>query len=215
MKRLLLSSVAFSTCWLASGAADAQCIGAGSVLNVPQPGISCLSEPIVPTYAATGIGIVPGTTATDIACLTGSATRVVRPQQVRVSGSGTAVSLPVSLNKHVLANTGGTAATGAALPVPYTMDSTNPAVSATTQAWTTAPTINDTTPGIISVGEIGLVATTVGASVMPYLLFDLIERNFAQTAVLRGTAQQLCVNLQSTTTTSSLNVSFWWTELAQ
>src|SRR5437870_3115037 len=41
--------------------ANAQCVGVGGINNVPQPGLSCGQDSIVPTYVATSIGLVPGT----------------------------------------------------------------------------------------------------------------------------------------------------------
>jgi hypothetical protein len=75
--------------------------------------------------------------------------------------------------------------------------------------------VNDTTPGILDNGNLGLVATTVGAAVQPGLAFNYADRNFSQAPILRGVAQQLCVNLTGTTPTALLNISFRWTESAQ
>lgn len=212
MKKLLLAS-GLALLWGAFPA-QAQCVGVGGINSVPQVGVACLSEPTVGTYAATGVGIIPAGSATDIACLTGSATKTVRLQAVRVSGSGTAISVPVLLKMNLVADTSGTAATGAALPVPYAIDSTNPAVSATATAYTANPTITGTA-GILNSGNLGLVATTVGAAVQPYVLFDYAERTYSQAPTLRGIAQQFCVNLNATSPTALLNVSFRWTEAPQ
>lgn len=212
MKKLLLAS-GLALLWGALPA-QAQCVGVGGINSVPQVGIACLSEPTVGTYVATGVGIIPAASATDIACLTGSATKTVRLQAVRVSGSGTAISVPVLLKMNLVADTGGTAAVGAALPVPYAIDSTNPAVSATATAYTANPTITGTA-GILNSGNLGLVATTVGAAVQPYVLFDYAERTYSQAPTLRGIAQQFCVNLNATSPTALLNVSFRWTEAPQ
>lgn len=194
--------------------ASAQCISVGGVNNVPQPGIVCLSEPIAPTYGATGVGIIPAAAATDIACLTGSATRVGRLQSIRVSGSGTAISVPVLVTKNLTASTGGTPTTGTGIPVPFRFDSNDVAPSMTAVAYTANPTVT-TGAGILDNGNLGLVATTVGAAVTPYLLFDYSQRNFSEAITLRGIAQQVCVNLNGTTPTALLNVTFRWTELAQ
>lgn len=212
MKKLLLSLALLLGGTLAT---QAQCVAVGGVNSVPQTGINCLSEPSVATYGATSVGLVPAAAATDVACLTGSATKVVRLQRVVISGSGTAISIPVLLRKNASANSGGTAATSTALPAPYALDSSNPAASATTTAWTANPTVNDTTPGILDNGNLGLVATTVGAAVQPGLAFNYADRNFSQAPILRGVAQQLCVNLTGTTPTALLNISFRWTESAQ
>lgn len=191
----------------------AQCIAVGGVNTVPQVGVSCLSEPTVDTYAATGIAIVPAATATDIACITGSATKVVRVQVIRVVGTGTAITIPVVLAKHASANTGGTATTGTAIPVPYPLDSTDAAASATTVAYTANPTIADTTPGLMDIQFLGLAATTT--STAGNVTFNYGDRNFMEALTLRGVAQQICVNLNGTSPTASLSVSFRWTEANQ
>lgn len=213
MKKLLLSL----GLWLGlTTLATAQCVAVGGVSSVPQTGLECLSEPTTPTYVATGIGIAPAGSATDIACLTGSATKVIRVQRMRVSGTaGTLISVPVLITKHASANTGGTPATGTALPVPYTLDTNNVAVTATATAYTANPTISDAAPGIVTAAilPLGLTGTTL-ASVG--VLFDFGDLNYAQKPILRGVAQQLCVNLNATSPSSGLvNVSYYWTEAAQ
>jgi hypothetical protein len=214
MRKLLLSLgllLGFSV----SALAQTACPTVGGVNNVNIPGITCAQEPGVPSYAATGVGIVPASAATDIACITGKAGVVVRLQYVRVSGSGTAISVPILITKHVSLNTGGTAGTGTALPVPYTLDPSNAAPGATTTSYTANPTIVDSTPGIIDNGNLGLVATTIGAAVEPYVDFNYINRGFMQAPILRAAAQQICVNLNGTSPTALLNVTFKWTEAPQ
>lgn len=216
MKKLLLGLLLGAAALAAlPSSVSAQCIAVGGVNNVPQPGIVCLSEPIADTYAATSVGLIPAAAATDIACITGSATKIVRLQSIRISGSGTAISVPVIITKHASANTGGTPAVTTALPVPYALDSTDATVSATTTAYTANPTITDAAPGLIDNANLGLVATTVGAGVQNYILFDYSSRNYSEAPTLRGIAQQVCVNLNGTTPTALLNISFRWTELAQ
>lgn len=196
-------------------ATQAQCVAVGGINSVPQPGVLCASEPSVPTYVATSVGLVPASAATDIACLAGNASKVIRLQSIRISGSGTAISVPVLIRKNASLDTGGTAATSTALPVAYPLDSNFAASVATLIAYTANPTVNDTTPGIVSNGNLGLVATTIGASVQPYVLFDYQERMYSAAPTLRATAQQICVNLNGTSPTALLNVTFRWTEAAQ
>lgn len=193
--------------------AQVPCIGVGGVNSVPQVGVTCGQEPAINSYAATGLGIVPASAATDIACITGNATTVTRVQNIRVSGTGTAISIPIVITKHASANTLGTPATGTALPVPYKLDSTDIAPLATTTAYTANPTINDATPGIIDVSSLGLAATTATNSAT--INFDYDDRNYIEAPTLRGVAQQVCVNLNGTSPTALLNVTFKWTESPQ
>lgn len=217
MKKLLLIASAIALMGALSGApASAQqssgqgCINSG-VNGVPQPGQNCLIESAVFTYAATGVAIVPASSATDLACITGSATKVVRVLSVRVSPVGTLVSLPILLTKHVSANTGGTAATSTALPVPYKLDTTDATPTATTTAYTANPTIADTSPGIIDAAvATAQPSTAVGGTPLQFNYFTHI---YNEPPTLRGVAQQICVNLNGVTVTSgSFTISFFWTE---
>lgn len=197
------------------GSAQAQCIGAGNVNTNTQPGIACLSEPTIDSYAAMGFGIVPAASATDVACITGSASRIIRVQWVRVSGTaGTLVTLPVLLNKHTVANTGGTPAVTTALPVPMKLDSNAASATATTTAYTANPTIDATATQLDAiVTSFNTTSALVNGS---QAFFDFRNRTFSEAPTLRGIAQQLCVNLGAISVSSGLlAVSFGWTEAAQ
>ncbi len=215
MRKLLLS-LGFLVCWAIPAHAQVPCIGVGGVNSVPQVGISCPQEPTVTSYASTSVGLVPAAAATDITCISPSVAGVVlRIQSVRVSGSGTAISIPVLLRKNVSLDTLGTPATSTALPVAYGLDSANATSKSVQIAYTANPTVNDAAPGILDNGNLGLVATTVGAAVQPYILFDYTERNYTQAPLMRKTTEQICVNLNGTSPTALLNISWKWTEAAQ
>ncbi len=215
MKRVLLA-LGF---WLGlTTLAAAQCVAVGGINSVPQTGVACQSEPFIPAFAAAGYGIVPAASASDVACITGSATKVVRVQSVRVSGTaGTLVTLPVILTKHTVANTGGTAATTTALPVPVSLDTGTIATSgatATTTAYTANPTVDSTALQVeATTTSLNTTAALVNG---PPAFFDYKARNFLEAPTLRGIAQQLCVNLGGiSVTTGALAVSFTWTEASQ
>lgn len=214
MKRLLLS---LGLLLGLTSLASAQCVGVGSINNAPPPGIICQQDSVVPTYHAVGVAIAVGTAPTDVSCITGSATKVIRLKKVRLSGTaGTAINISVYLTKHVAANTGGTAATGTALPTAYPMDSTNPTVSATLTAYTANPTIADAASTVINSATLFLPVTST-ATGQNAVVFDWGSGGIAvQGPILRGIAQQVCVNLNGVTAPSSglLNVQWVWTELA-
>lgn len=196
--------------------ASAQCVAVGGVNSVPQPGVSCSSEPSVATFAATSVALVPvAAGATDFFCIAGSATRVVRIQRIRISGTATTiVTVPVLIMKHASLDTGAASATGTQIPIPYAHDSNNAAATATTRAWITAnPTITDAAPGIIGSSNLQLnLPAAVGTSV----LFDFESRNFMQAPILRGTAQEICLNLNTTAVVAGLlYITVYWTEAAQ
>lgn len=211
MRKHLLAFALLALGLFAPIAAQAQCVSAGGVNTVPTVGQNCLTESTINTYAATGVGIVPASSATDVACITGGAGKVVRVLSIRVSGAGTLVSLPVVVIKHATANSGGTAATSLALPVPYRVDPTDNAPVATTTAYTANPTINDSTPGIIDAAVVTLQPSTAvgGAPVQ----FTWLTHIYNEPPTLRGITQQVCVNLNGVSVTSgSLSISFLWTE---
>lgn len=214
MKRIILSiGLLLGLC----ASASAQCVGVGSINNAPPPGIICQQDSVVPTYHAVGVAIAIGTAPTDVSCITGSATKIIRLKKVRLSGTaGTAINISAYLTKHIVANTGGTAATGTALPTAYPMDSTNPTVSATLQAYTANPTIADAASTVINSATLFLPVTST-ASGQNAVIFDWGSGGIAlQGPTLRGIAQQVCVNLNGVTAPSSglLNVQWVWTELA-
>lgn len=214
MKKLLLS-LAFV---LGLGAsAQAQCIGVGGVNSVPQTGLVCQSESNVPSYHAVGQAIAVGTTPTDVACITGSASKVVRLKKVRLSGTaGTAINISVYLTKHTVANTGGTAATGTALPTASANDTAFPTAVATLQAWTVNPTI-DSSAVIVNAATLFLPVTSTASGQSP-LFWDWSTGAVAEAPpVIRGVAQQYCINLNGVTAPSSglLNVEWVWTEAPQ
>lgn len=214
MKRILLS---FSLLLGLTSLASAQCVGVGSINNAPPPGIICQQDSVVPTYHAVGVAIAVGTAPTDVACITGSATKVIRLKKIRLSGTaGTAINISVYLTKHIVANTGGTAATGTALPTAYPMDSTNPTATATLQAYTANPTIADAASTVINAATLFMPVTST-ASGPGSVIFDWGSGGIAlEGPTLRGIAQQVCVNLNGVTAPSSglLNVQWVWTELA-
>ena len=217
MRRLLLTALVWAAL-CASATAQAPCLGIGGVNTVPVVGISCIQDSIIPTYSATSIGLAPGTAPTDIACLTGSATRTVRVKQVRVSGTaGTAINIVAVLTKHATADTLGTPATSTALPVPYSNDSGFPAATATTTAYTANPTINDAAPGLISAQTVFLPATATAGAALPTIFYWDDGGPAMSPPVLRGVAQQLCVNLNGVTAPSSglMTIAFQWTEQTQ
>lgn len=196
--------------------ASAQCIGVGGVNSVPQPGLNCASEPSVATYGATSVALVPvAAGATDFFCIAGSATRTIRLQRIRVSGTATTiVTVPLLVTKHVSLDTGAASATGTQIPIPYAFDSANAAATATTRAWITAnPTITDAAPGILASSNLQLnLPAAVGTSV----IFDWDQRNYMQAPILRGTAQEICLNLNTTAVTAGLlYASVSWTESPQ
>lgn len=218
MKKLLLSTaLGWGLLALASGIASAQCVGVGGINNVPVPGLVCAQDGSAPTYSVQSIGIVPAAAPTDIFCLTGSATRTLRVKQVRVTGTaGTAINITTYLTKHTVANTGSGASTEATgLPVFTPMDSGFATVSATALAYTANPTIDASRTFLSAITHFLPVTSTAVAAPPAVWLFD--PPSSFSPVVLRGVAQQLCVNYNGVTTPSSgvVSVNMIFTEQAQ
>lgn len=212
MRKLL---IALGLWLVALAPAGAQCVAVGGVNSVPTPGVTCLNEPSVDSFAAVAIGLVPGSAATDIACITGPPTGVARLQRVRISGSaGTLVSVPISLLVRTPVDTAGTPATGSALPVPRVLDPSDNNPGVTGISWTANPTVNDATVRIIAAGVATFAATSaVGGN---DLIFNWMDRAFIEAPTLRSATRQICVNLNGVSVSSGvLNVGFEWTESPQ
>lgn len=187
------------------------CIGVGGVNTTPQPGVVCAMESTMPTFSASVSGFAAASTATDVACLTGSASRVVRLQRVLVTGSAAStIAIPVSLFLRTAADSAGTAV----VMTPFSMDTNNTSTVSNVQYFTANPTINDTLQAQVDVAQILLPTTTTSAyGITP---FDYSVALNSQGPVLRGTGQQLCVNFNKTSPSTSLvNINFRWTEFPQ
>lgn len=184
------------------------------VNTVAQTGVIRAYAPPV-TYSAGFIGLVPAASTTDLVCIAGSATKTVQVQIIKISGSGTAISVPVTLVKRASANTGGTAASTTANPANNISkrDSTSPTATATVIAYTANPTIVDSTPTYVDSQNMGVVATTVGAVAQPTTFaFANNNADLIQPLTLRGAAEQACLNLNATSATALLSGSITWTE---
>lgn len=196
--------------------ASAQCIGVGGINTVPQVGVACASEPNVSSYGATSVALVPvAAGATDFFCLAGSTTRVVRLQSISVGGTATTiVTVPLLVMKHVSLDTGAASATGTQIPIPYPLDSGMPAATATARAWITAnPTITDAAPGIIAHRNLQL---NLPAAVGTTAVIDWYNRLYTAAPTIRGAAQEICLNLNTTAVVAGLvTTAVTWTESPQ
>lgn len=164
----------------------------------------------VSTYNASLIEGVPAAGATDVVCLTGSATKVVRLWRVELSGTQTTAGIiPISLNFNSAADTGGTAGTA---PTIVKADTTDVAASATVIYYTASPTIV-TSVGAVATQKVLLPAPAGTSSAPIYPLFMAKDSFLTKPVVIRGIAQQACVNWNAKTTAGNLlDVNFLWTE---
>jgi hypothetical protein len=183
----------------------------------PQVGVTWGYVP-AKTYSAAFIGLVPAASATDLVCLSGSSTKTIALQSVKLSGTaGTLVTLPVTLLRRAALDSGGTAASTTANPANTISkrDTGNATATAVPISYTANPTINDTSPTYIDSASMTLNVTgTTAAAVVP-LVFDFAKDavNLLQAPVLRGTTQQICVNLNAISVSSGvINGSLSWVE---
>jgi hypothetical protein len=166
------------------------------------------AEDLRTTYSTSITSLATAATATDIFTIYGSATTVVRITRVTISATQTtAGTISVLLIRRSSANTGGTSTSPAIAP----MDSNNAAATATVKAYTVNPTGLGTAVATI-LSEKLFVAAPATASGGGISIFDFGIRG-TQPVVLRGVAQGLVVNLNSTTVAgSSFCIDVEWTE---
>lgn len=157
------------------------------------------------TYSCT-VNVAAAAAATDIAVLTGSATKTVYLTKVILSGIQTTAGLnEVLLVKRSTADTGGTSTGGVAIP----HDSADTAATGTVLAYTANPTTG-TAVGTMrrNYQPIGGVTSVVN----PVVTYEFGDKGRPLT--LRGIAQQLAINLNGATLTGgTFDVTFEWFEI--
>jgi hypothetical protein len=164
------------------------------------------------TYSAC-FAVTPAASATDIAMIIGSASKIVRLTRVAISGIATAVAvIDVVGIKRSAADTGGTITAQN-----ITNHDSNDAVAT---AVCNAITVNATLgaqgskyAGNVRFSKLGLqtAANLLGAAPQP-LVWDFTNRN-ERSVVLRGIADAFCVNLNGVQSSGQvMDLEFTWTE---
>lgn len=203
---------------LAWGLAIAPIPALAQVNTVPQVGLTTgyLGKT---TYSASFFGLVPVTTAaTDQVCIRGSASKTIRVQRITLWGTTATAnqSVPINLLRRATADTGGTAALTTANPANTISkrDSTSAAATATLISYTAAPTVNDTSPTYIESQLLTMSLTVATLEAYPVdFNFGTDVSNLVNAPVLRGAAQQICLNNGAAlTNASSWNGTIVWTE---
>ena len=209
LKKLTLSSVAVLAF---ASAAFAQ------VNYYPQPGVSTdyLRKT---TYSAAFWNLAPAAPATDIICISGSATKTVRLQTIKLTGTAaTLITIPVIVRALASLDTGGTAAPSIANPANTIAkrNATDPTATATIIAYTANPTVNDASPTYIDAQHLtfGVSGTSVSDPLPSTFEFGLYSEDLLREPTIPiGTTRQFCVNLGGVTVaTGSLAGSITWTE---
>lgn len=183
---------------------------------VPQDGLITSYLPMA-TYSAGFVGLVPAASATDVVCISGSSSKTIVIQKILLSGTaGTLVTLPLSLIRRAAVDTGGTAASTTANPANTItkMDTSFPTATATPISYTANPTIADSSGTILAARSLTLPVTSAGVVSLPAEFdFSNFASNLVSPLVLRGAAQQICLNLNAVSVSSGvLNGQIIWSE---
>ncbi len=178
----------------------------------PQRGATVVNtEGLKFTYTAVAAGINPAGSATDFIALTGAPNKTVRVTRIEIVGAaGALAQAELLLIKRSTPNTAGTPT---AVTAVVAHDSANPAPQAVLSSYAANPTLG-TAVGTLRQAKYQLVSTTAVAGGAPTpLVWDFGQRN-EQCPVLRGVAQQLCLNQNAgaTTTLQLYDVAVTWTE---
>lgn len=165
--------------------------------------IAQLPEPSIASYSASAV-VASAASATDIAVLPGNATNTVLVTEVRVSCTQTTAGvIQLHLIKRSTADTAGTSVAMTEVPD----DANYAAASSAALTYTANPTLGGTV-GDLDIIKLGCMAT---GTTSPN---DLYIANFRQKPiVLRGTAQQLAINLNGASVTGgSFALTYKWIE---
>ncbi len=158
------------------------------------------------TYSSS-FNVASAVTATDIAVITGSATKTLYVTKVIVSAEATASALvDLLLIKRSAADTGGTPVVNT--PIPH--DSLDAAATGTVTSYTANPGALGAAVGTVRRGYVEAAAAAAVSS--PTVIFEFGERG--KPITLRGIAQQLAINLAGVTVTGGLfTITYEWYEI--
>jgi hypothetical protein len=208
MKRLLLSAALVGALVAPSFA---------QVNVVPQTGVTFGYVPKA-TYSAAFFGLVPAASATDVVCLSGSATKTIKIQKIVLTGSaGTAVNVPINILRRTALDSGGTEGATTANPANTIAKrlTTSATASAVPISYTANPTLNDTSPTYLDSGVLSLPLTSTAGLTTP-LVFDYTRDNvnlMQPPTILAGVTGQICANFTEVTVSSGVvNGVLVWTE---
>lgn len=161
------------------------------------------------TYSAAFDDLVGASSATDIVRISGSASKTVWVQEVRISASATgAKTLDIRLVKYSTAHSGGTATQPTVIP----HSSDDAAGTAVVDAYTANPTLGTATGPLRSCRY--TISAADAAATQGEIVWDLRGYNGGKGVRLEGVAQGLGINLdgESPGSGNSFSGSITWTE---
>lgn len=167
--------------------------------------VSIMPNTSFATYAASVQGLAAASSATDVAVLPGNASNTVILTGVFLSCTQTTAGIQtVQLVKRSTADTSGTHSNMTVVA----MDSNDASAVSVPLSYTANPTLG-TTVGNVDTELIGMMATSTSSPNDIYVWKPLM----GQSVFLRGTAQQIAVNLNGATISgASCDVTFDWIE---
>lgn len=189
---------------LTSGRNAAERLGTDGLLWV------AAMPPLKPaSYSAAVLGLAAAAAATDIFVISGNATTTTLVTGITISGTQTVGSaIDIILIKRSAADTGGTSASVTAVP----NDSSNSAASTAVLSYTANPGALGAAVGNVRTFKISLPATSATSEAPLFIRFA--DSGNGQPIVLRGTAQQLAINLNGQTVAGgSFDICANWLEV--
>lgn len=177
----------------------------GTVLDTTTPLPTPPADVVFGAFKASSAPFTPGATPQDVFAITGSATKRVIVLRMSIATVQTSAGMNAwGLVKRSTANSGGTSALVAAVPI----DDIYPAATATVRQYTANPTAG-TLIGSVWSGRVTSPAPATAAGDFEKVIFD--DR---QPIVLTGITDVLAWNLGGVALPAGLSVqaSVWWTE---
>jgi hypothetical protein len=176
-------------------------------LNTDKGVVVAVSPTGAPTYSACLVGLVAAATPTDIATLTGSASKTIYPKRILISGTQTTAAVrDILLVKRSTADTGGTTVPTTAVA----WDSRNAPATAVVVGYTANPTALGAAVGNLEAKRV-LVPTATGQAEL--WVIDFATLRTTQPVALIGVAQQLAINLNGITSAgNNFDITIEWTE---
>lgn len=165
-----------------------------------------------PTYTYSISATAPYATPTDWVVIRGSATKTIKITRIEFSGAATAATsgFTLTINKHTVANTGGTSTT----PTPIQHDSSDPAAAATVLLYSVAPTISGTAAIWKTIrATLTVVTAAAGTAAIDRYVYDYASEPY-EPLTLRGVAQECAINFNSVALLSGevLDYAISWIE---
>ena len=172
----------------------------GTAQPVPQTGVTFGYVPKA-TYSSAFFGLVPVTGATDVVCITGSASKTVRLQRMVILGTIGVTTANPGITTQIARHDAALAGTATASLVSYTA---NPTINDAAPVYLDSKSL--TMPIVTSVTSVG-----AGAADFNYITDNV---NLLSPPTVYGVAQQICANFGAVaiTNASTLNGVVVWTE---